>query len=137
MLVLVMEMVRVCRALSIRPSQLAGILIAANQSAWAPEFFGQPAELAGIGGTMHGVARYAHGMGQIKTRNLKGECRGDMLGLLPDAGKMCAVVAIVNHPLAKRCASKADYGAMIDWVFRRPNEPAMWRASWFIEQMKM
>ena len=124
----------------IRPSQLAGILIAANQSAWAPEFLAS-LPIVGIDGTMRNRLRDtpAAGWARIKTGTLKNVVA--IAGYVPDAkGQMCAVVAIVNHPLASGALARPIMDAMIDWVVRSDTRRERDRdvaGDWFIEQMKM
>ena len=124
----------------IRPSQLAGILIAANQSAWAPEFLAS-LPIVGIDGTMRNRLRDtpAAGWARIKTGTLKNVVA--IAGYVPDAkGQMCAVVAIVNHPLASGALARPIMDAMIDWVVRTDTRRERARdvaGDWFIEQMKM
>ncbi len=124
----------------IRPSQLAGILIGASQSAWAPEFLAS-LPIVGIDGTMRNRLRDtpAAGWARIKTGTLKNVVA--IAGYVPDAkGQMCAVVAIVNHPLASGALARPIMDAMIDWVVRTDTRRERARevaGDWFIEQMKM
>jgi len=124
----------------IRPSQLAALLMAASDSAWAPEFLAS-LPIVGIDGTMHNRLRDtpAAGWARIKTGTLK-DVAG-IAGYVPDAtGQLCVVVAILNHPRASSSVGRPIMDAMIDWVARtdtrrdRAHDAA---DNWFIEQMKM
>ncbi len=100
----------------ISAATLAGVLRAAKQSRWAPEFMaGLP--IVGVDGGMRkrladGVAV---GVGRIKTGGLRNVV--SVAGYVPDVnGELCVVVAILNHDDAKSAVGKPIVDAVLEWV---------------------
>ena len=102
----------------ISAATLAGVLRAANQSRWAPEFLtGLP--IVGVDGGMQKrlADGAAVGVGRIKTGGLRNVV--SVAGYVPDAnGDLCVVVAILNHDDAKSTVGKPIVDAVLDWVTR-------------------
>jgi D-alanyl-D-alanine carboxypeptidase/D-alanyl-D-alanine-endopeptidase (penicillin-binding protein 4) len=103
----------------IRPRLLAGVLAAAAKSPFAPEFQAM-LPIVGIDATMERRLRdspAAHG-GRIKTGSLRNVV--SVAGYVPDAsGRLCALVAIINHDAPFDSWSKEGRAALdsiIDWV---------------------
>ena len=124
------------RAERIRPSQLAGLLVAASHSNWAPEFMAS-LPIVGVDGTMRNRLRDtpAAAPARIKTGTLKDVVA--IAGYVPDAmGKMCVVVGIVNHPRASGAVGRPIVDALINWVVQTDTRRDA-ATDWLIEQMKM
>lgn len=102
----------------ISASTLAGVLRAANQSRWAPEFLtGLP--IVGVDGGMQKrlADGAAAGVARIKTGGLRNVVA--VAGYVPDAnGELCVVVAILNHDDAKSAVGKPIVDAVLEWVTR-------------------
>ena len=105
----------------IPPSLLAGVLVAAARSDWAPEF-AATLPIVGVDGGMG--RRLRESPAASKSRIKSGTLRNvvGVAGYVPDAtGQVCAVVAIINHEPwdeAGRRAGRAALDSVIDWVAR-------------------
>ena len=102
----------------ISAATLAGVLRAAKESRWAPEFLsGMP--IVGVDGGMRRrlADGAAVGVGRIKTGGLRNVV--SVAGYVPDVnGELCAVVAILNHDDAKSAVGKPIVDAVLEWVTR-------------------
>jgi len=105
----------------IRPRLLAGVLAAAAKSRYAPEF-AATLPIVGVDAAMEKRLRdspAARG-GRFKTGSLRNVV--SVAGYVPDAaGRLCVVVAIVNHdePFDKWSKEgRAALDSVIDWVAR-------------------
>ena len=110
------------RSERIRPSQLASVLKAAHGSDWAPEFIASM-PIAAVDGGMQKRLRDspAAGRARIKTGTLRDVSA--VAGFVPDAAnRLCIVVVMINHPLAKDGAAHPVLDAVIDWVARSGKE---------------
>ena len=108
----------------VTPSQLAGVLQAAQHSLWAPEFL-TSLPIAGIDGTLH--QRLKDGPAALRARLKTGSLNGvtAIAGYVPDAnGVPCIVVAMVNSGQAGNGAGRAILDALVDWVARSGAAPA-------------
>lgn len=105
----------------ITPAQLAAVLRAAQASAWRPEFAaGLP--IVALDGGMGKRLRDspAASRSRIKTGTLRDSTA--VAGYVTDdAGETYNVVAIVDHPLARRQVARPIVDAIIDWVARGPS----------------
>ena len=101
------------------PEQMAGLLKAAQQSLWAPEFL-TSLPIAGIDGTMKRRLKEspASMRARVKTGTLKNVVA--IAGYVPDAsGQQCIVVIMVNHERAGNGNGRSIVDGMIDWVARQ------------------
>ena len=102
----------------ISAASLAGVLRAARQSRWAPEFLtGLP--IVGVDGGMRRrlADGAAVGVARIKTGGLRNVV--SVAGYVPDVnGELCVVVAILNHDDAKSAVGKPIVDAVLEWVTR-------------------
>ena len=102
----------------ISAATLAGVLHAAKQSRWAPEFLtGLP--IVGVDGGMRRrlADGAAVGVGRVKTGGLRNVVA--VAGYVPDVnGELCVVVAILNHDDAKSAVGKPIVDAVLEWVTR-------------------
>ena len=102
----------------ISATTLAGVLRAAKDSRWAPEFLsGLP--IAGVDGGMRNrlTDSAANGVARIKTGGLRNVV--SVAGYVPDVnGELCMVVAMLNHDNAKYAVGKPIVDAVLEWVTR-------------------
>ena len=108
----------------IAPAQLASVLQAGVASRWAPEFLASLPIVAVDGGMRNRLRDSpAASCARIKTGTLRDVTA--VAGYVTDeARETHAVVALVNHPLAKRAAARPIVDALIDWVARSKPPPA-------------
>jgi D-alanyl-D-alanine carboxypeptidase/D-alanyl-D-alanine-endopeptidase (penicillin-binding protein 4) len=100
------------------PEQMAGLLKAAQQSLWAPEFL-TSLPIAAIDGTMRRQLKDSPAAmrARVKTGSLRNVTA--IAGYVPDAnGQQCIVVVMVNHERAGNGNGRAIVNGMIDWVSR-------------------
>jgi D-alanyl-D-alanine carboxypeptidase/D-alanyl-D-alanine-endopeptidase (penicillin-binding protein 4) len=100
------------------PQQMAGLLKAAQQSLWAPEFL-TSLPIAAIDGTMKRRLKESPAAmrARVKTGTLKNAVA--VAGYVPDAnGAQCIVVVMVNHDRAGNGNGRAIVDGVIDWVSR-------------------
>lgn len=100
------------------PEQMAGLLKAAQQSLWMPEFL-TSLPIAGIDGTLK--RRLEKGPAAMRARLKTGTLNGVMAlaGYVPDAnGQQCIVVLMINHASTGNGNGRAILDGMIDWVAR-------------------
>lgn len=104
----------------IAPAQLAAVLQAALRSPWAPEFLASLPIVAVDGGMRNRLrASPAAAGARIKTGTLRDVTA--VAGYVTSGMRETyAVVAMVNHPLARREAARPIVDALIDWVARLP-----------------
>lgn len=103
------------------PEQMAGLLKAAQQSLWAPEFISS-LPIAAIDGTMKRRLKESPAAmhARVKTGTLKNVVA--VAGYVPDAnGQQCIVVVMVNHDRAGNGNGRAIVDGVIDWVSRSSN----------------
>ena len=119
------------RSERITPSQLAAVLRAALSSPWAPEFMAS-LPIAGVDGAMRNrlQSSAAASQARIKTGTLRDVSA--VAGYVKDAsGDTHVVVAMINHPAAKRKVARPILDILVDWAarIRRPEpDPAPARA---------
>ena len=104
------------RSERITPITLAGVLRAAKQSRWAPEFMAA-LPIVGVDGGMRKrlTGGVAVGVARIKTGGLRNVV--SVAGYVPDGnGELCVVVAILNHDDAKSAVGKPIVDAVLAWV---------------------
>jgi D-alanyl-D-alanine carboxypeptidase/D-alanyl-D-alanine-endopeptidase (penicillin-binding protein 4) len=102
----------------IAPAQLASVLQAGLQSPWAPEFLAS-LPIAAVDGGMRNRLRDspAAACARIKTGTLRDVTA--VAGYVADGSRETyAVVAMVNHPLAKGQVARPIVDALVDWVAR-------------------
>jgi D-alanyl-D-alanine carboxypeptidase/D-alanyl-D-alanine-endopeptidase (penicillin-binding protein 4) len=100
------------------PEQMAGLLKAAQNSLWMPEFL-TSLPIAGIDGTMKRRLKDSSAAmrARVKTGTLKDVVA--IAGYVPDAsGQQCIVVVMVNHERAGNGNGRAIVDGMVDWVAR-------------------
>ncbi len=100
------------------PEQMAGLLKAAQDSLWAPEFL-TSLPIAAIDGTMKRRLKDSPAAmrARVKTGSLKNVISA--AGYVPDAvGKQCIVVVMVNHERAGNGNGRAIVDGLIDWIAR-------------------
>jgi D-alanyl-D-alanine carboxypeptidase/D-alanyl-D-alanine-endopeptidase (penicillin-binding protein 4) len=106
------------RSERVTPTQLAGVLKAAQQSLWAPEFL-TSLPIAAVDGTLKRRLKDSPaGMrARMKTGTLSGVI--GLAGYVPDANnQVCIVVALINSPLTGNGVGRGILDALIDWVAR-------------------
>ncbi len=103
----------------ITPAQLAAVLKAGASSAWAPEFLASMPVVA-VDGSMRKRLKDSPAAAQsrIKTGTLR-DVTAVAGYVKDDAGETHIVVAMVNHPLARRQVARPVVDSLIDWVARR------------------
>jgi serine-type D-Ala-D-Ala carboxypeptidase/endopeptidase (penicillin-binding protein 4) len=97
---------------------LAGVLRAAKDSRWAPEFL-SALPIVGVDGGMRKrlADGPAAGVARVKTGGLRNVV--SVAGYVPDMnGEMCVVVAMLNHDDAKYAVGKPIVDAVLEWVTR-------------------
>ncbi len=100
----------------IRPAQLAAVLKAAAASEWAPEFLASLPIVAVDGGMRKRLRdSSAAERSRIKTGTLR-DASAVAGYVKDDASETYIVVAIVNHPLAKKQVARPILDALVDWV---------------------
>jgi len=97
---------------------LAGVLRAARDSRWAPEFLSALPIVGVDGGMRNRLANSAAaGVARIKTGGLRNVVSA--AGYVPDVnGELCVVVAMLNHDNAKYAVGKPIIDAILEWVTR-------------------
>ena len=97
---------------------LAGVLRAARDSRWAPEFLSALPIVGVDGGMRNRLANSAAaGVARIKTGGLRNVVSA--AGYVPDVnGELCVVVAMLNHDNAKYAVGKPIVDAVLEWVTR-------------------
>jgi D-alanyl-D-alanine carboxypeptidase/D-alanyl-D-alanine-endopeptidase (penicillin-binding protein 4) len=106
------------RIARITPRQLAGVLAAAADGPWAPEFQSS-LPIVGLDGTMRRRLHDSPAAGRARMKS--GTLRDVMAvaGYVPDAqGRQCVVVAMVNDPAVGHGHGRAVLDALVDWVAR-------------------
>jgi len=106
------------------PRLLVGVLRHMNQSILAPEYLAS-LPIAGVDGTLRNRLRDSTvaGRARLKTGTLRDVVA--VAGYVPNAdGEMHAVVALINHPLARHEVARPVVDALIDWIGRQPAPPA-------------
>ena len=97
---------------------LAGVLRAARDSRWAPEFLSALPIVGVDGGMRNRLANSAAaGVERIKTGGLRNVVSA--AGYVPDVnGELCVVVAMLNHDNANYAVGKPIVDAVLEWVTR-------------------
>jgi D-alanyl-D-alanine carboxypeptidase/D-alanyl-D-alanine-endopeptidase (penicillin-binding protein 4) len=106
------------RIARITPRQLAGVLAAAAEGPWAPEF-ASSLPIVGLDGTMRRRLHDSPAAGHARMKS--GTLRDVMAvaGYVPDGrGQQCVVVAMVNDPAVGHGHGRAVLDALVDWVAR-------------------
>jgi serine-type D-Ala-D-Ala carboxypeptidase/endopeptidase (penicillin-binding protein 4) len=109
----------------VTPAQLAAVLQAGQRSLWMPEFVSS-LPIAGLDGTMR--KRLKDSPATLHARLKTGSLRGvvAIAGYVPDAGgQPCVVVAFINDEHVANGAGRAVLDALVDWVARAPQAPAL------------
>lgn len=102
----------------IAPAQLAAVLQAALASPWAPEFLASLPIVAVDGGMRNRLRESpAAACARVKTGTLR-DVTAVAGYVTDDTRETYAVVAMVNHPLAKRQVARPIVDALLDWVAR-------------------
>ncbi|WP_229632207.1 D-alanyl-D-alanine carboxypeptidase/D-alanyl-D-alanine endopeptidase [Pseudoduganella violaceinigra] len=102
------------------PAQMGGLLKAAQESLWAPEFLAS-LPIAAIDGNMK--RRLKNSPAAMRARAKTGTLKNvaAVAGYVPDAnGQQCIVVVMVNHERAGGGNGRAIADGVIDWVSRQP-----------------
>jgi D-alanyl-D-alanine carboxypeptidase/D-alanyl-D-alanine-endopeptidase (penicillin-binding protein 4) len=109
----------------ISPVQMGGLLKAGLRSDWAPEFQASMPIVA-VDGTMRKRLKDspAAGHARMKTGTLSNVVA--LAGYVHDAkGQLYVVVAMINDPKVGDGKGRAVLDALVDWVARMGNEPAV------------
>ena len=107
----------------IAPAQLASVLQAGLKSPWAPEFLASLPIVAMDGGMRNRLRESpAAACARIKTGTLR-DVTAVAGYVTDDTRETYVVVAMVNHPLAKRQIARPIVDALIDWVARPRDSP--------------
>jgi serine-type D-Ala-D-Ala carboxypeptidase/endopeptidase (penicillin-binding protein 4) len=107
------------------PAQLAAVLQAGQRSLWMPEFVSS-LPIAGLDGTLRKRLKDSPAAlhARLKTGSLSGVVA--IAGYVPDAGgQPCVVVAFINDEHVANGAGRAVLDALVDWVARGPQAPAL------------
>ena len=100
----------------ISPNQLAAVLRHGAVSDWAPEFTAS-LPIVAVDGGMRSRLRDSPARGRLKTGTLRDVSA--VAGYVKDAaGRPLVVVAMINHPLAKKEVARPILDALVDWVAR-------------------